>query len=135
MTVKVEGYVFLIIGVFLGGTGLVYWFLSEDPTGTAALAISFGLGTLVGGYLLFTSRRIGPRPQDLPDAEVADGAGELGHFSPGSYWPFFIGATATLFVLGIVIGLWMMILGVALLVIAVTGLLFEHYVNQPVARD
>lgn len=135
MTVKVEGYVFLVIGVFLGGTGLVYWFLSEDPTGTAALAISFGLGTLVGGYLLFTSRRIGPRPQDLPDAEVADGAGELGHFSPGSYWPFFIGATATLFVLGIVIGLWMMILGVALLVIAVTALLFEHYVNQPVARD
>ncbi len=132
---KVEGYVFLVIGVFLGGTALVYWFLSEDPTGTAALTISFGLGMLVGGYLLFTSQRIGPRPQDLPDAEVADGAGELGHFSPGSYWPFFIGATATLFVLGIVIGLWMMILGVALLVIAVTGLLFEYYVNQPVARD
>lgn len=132
---KIEGIVFLVVGVFLGGTGLVYWFLSEDPTGTAALAVSFGMGVLVGGYLLFTSRRIGPRAQDLPDAEVADGAGELGHFSPGSYWPFFIGATATLFVLGIVIGLWMMIIGVALLVIAVTGLLFEHYVNQPVARD
>ena len=61
---KVEGLVFSIIGVFLGAAGLVYWFLSKDPTGTAALGVSFGFGMLIGGYLLFTARRMEPRPQD-----------------------------------------------------------------------
>ena len=41
---KVEGLVFSVIGVFLGVTAIVYWFRSKDPTGTTALAITFGLG-------------------------------------------------------------------------------------------
>jgi hypothetical protein len=93
---KVEGAVFSFVGVFAAISCFVYWWFSRDPTGTAALALSAGLGFLIGGYLLFTGRRIGMRPQDLPDADVADGAGELGHFTPGSYYPFFLGASACL---------------------------------------
>ena len=81
---KVEGAVFNFFGVFAAVSGFIYWWFSRDPTGTAAMALCAGLGVLIGGYLLFTGRRIGMRPQDLPDAEVADGAGELGHFTPGS---------------------------------------------------
>lgn len=127
---KVEGLVFTIIGVFLGAIAILYWFWSKDPTGTTALAISFGLGGLIGGYLLVTSRRIDPRPQDLPDAEVADGAGEIGHFSPGSYFPFFISAAAATILLGLEFGLWLAILGVIVLLISVTGLLFENLIDH-----
>ena len=28
-----------------------------------------------------------PRPEDRKDAEIADGAGELGFFPPYSWWP------------------------------------------------
>jgi lipooligosaccharide transport system permease protein len=44
---KVEGYLFAFIAVFLAGADVVYWFTSHDPTGTTALALGVGLGTLV----------------------------------------------------------------------------------------
>ena len=43
---------------------------------------------MCGGYFWFVSRRIDLRPEDRDEAEIADGAGEIGFFSPGSYWPF-----------------------------------------------
>jgi hypothetical protein len=127
---KVEGLVFSIIGVFLGAAGLVYWFMSKDPTGTAALGVSFGFGMLVGGYLLFTARRMEPRPQDRPDAEVAEGEGELGHFSPGSYFPFFIAASAATVLLGVQFGYWLAIIGAIILLGAVIGLVFENVIDR-----
>src|ERR1700712_508511 len=122
---KVEGLVFQVFTVFLSVTAVVYWFTSKDPTGTAALGISAGLGLLVGGYLLVTARRMGPRPSDLPDAEIADGAGELGHFSPGSYWPFFISAALFLSMLGFVFGIWLALIGIVGVFATSMGLLFE----------
>jgi hypothetical protein len=89
-----------------------------------------GLGLLIGGYLLFTSTRIEPRPQDLPDAEVADGAGELGHFAPRSYWPFFIAMAAALALLGMIFGWWLTILAGLGLLFSAIGLVFEQYRNQ-----
>jgi hypothetical protein len=127
---KVEGLVFSIIGGFLGACGLVYWFLSKDPTGTAALGVSFGFGMLVGGYLLFTARRMEPRPQDRPDAEVAEGEGELGHFSPGSYFPFFIAASAATVLLGVQFGYWLAIIGAVILLGSVIGLVFENVIDR-----
>lgn len=127
---KVEGLVFSVFTVFLSITAVVYWFTSYDPTGTAALAICSGLGLLVGGYLLVTARRFGPRPSDLPDAEIADGAGEVGHFSPGSYWPFFISAFLFLALLGFVFGIWLALIGVVGTIATVMGLVFEHYTNR-----
>jgi hypothetical protein len=128
---KVESIVFGLLAVFCAVVTPIYWFTSHDPTGTAALAISGGLGLLIGGYLGFTARRLGPRPQDLPDAEVEEGAGDLGHFSPGSYYPFFIGASTTLILLGIIFGVWLALLGAAMLLVFVTALLFEYYVHPP----
>jgi hypothetical protein len=127
---KVEGLVFQVFTVFLSVTAVVYWFTSKDPTGTAALAISSGLGLLVGGYLLVTAKRMGPRPSDLPDAEVADAAGELGHFSPGSYWPFFISFFVFLALLGFIFGIWLVLIGVIGTLSTVMGLLFEHYTTR-----
>jgi hypothetical protein len=127
---KVEGLVFSVFTTFLGITTIVYWFTSKDPTGTAALAISAGLGLLIGGYLLLTSRRIEPRPSDLPDAEVADGAGEVGHFSPGSYWPFFISLFAFLLLLGMIVGVWLAIIGGVGAFATLMGLMFENYLNR-----
>ena len=127
---KVEGFVFSVFTAFGTVAAIVYWFTSKDPTGTAALGIAAGLGLLVGGYLLVTAKRMGPRPSDLPDAEIADGAGELGHFSPGSYWPFFIAASAALMLMGAFIGIWLALIGFVAILANVLGLLFEHYVSR-----
>jgi hypothetical protein len=124
---KVEGYVFSFFAVFLAGASIVYWIFSDDPTGTAALAICCLMTILIASYLLFTGNRIGPRAQDLPDAEIADGAGELGTFSPGSYYPFFIAGSATLVMFGVVFGIWLVLIGAVLTLYSVMGLVFEYY--------
>ena len=61
--------------------------LTDDPTGTAALMMTTLLAALVTFYLGFHANKMDPRPEDLKEAEVVDGAGELGFFPPYSWWP------------------------------------------------
>ena len=93
---KVEALIFNVIGVFCLLMAAVYGIWSREPIGTTALVLSGGLTFLVGGFFWFISRRIDARPEDRKDADIADGAGELGFFSPGSYWPFGIALSAGL---------------------------------------
>ena len=73
---KVEGWLFLGCGIFFGGTDVVYWYTSHDPTGTTALALAVGLAVLTGFYMLFTGRRLPKRPED--DDDRRDRAGHRG---------------------------------------------------------
>lgn len=127
---RVEGKAFAVVAAFLAGTSLVYWYMSKDPTGGVALAFSAGLAFLIGYYLYFTARRMPPRPEDVGEAEIADGAGEVGFFSPHSWWPVALAGGASLGALGLVFGIWLIIIGVVVLFSALTGLLFEYYVGH-----
>ena len=93
---KVEALIFNIIAVFCVVAAAVYGFWAQEPIGTTALVLSGGLTGLIGGFFWFVSRRIDARPEDRKDADIADGAGELGFFSPGSYWPFALALSAAL---------------------------------------
>ena len=86
-----------------------------------------GLGTLIGFYLLFTARRIEPRPEDLDDADISDGAGELGFFSPYSWAPLWCGLAAATCFLGLVFGWWLFFIGAAFAIPAVGSMVFEYY--------
>ncbi|HZE17736.1 MAG TPA: cytochrome c oxidase subunit 4 [Mycobacterium sp.] len=124
---KVEGYLFAFIAVFLAAADVVYWFASHDPTGTTALALGAGLGTLIGFYVLFTGRRLPKRPEDDTEGEIEQGTGELGFFSPHSWWPLFVGLAAALASLGLAIGWWLFLIGVLALLLSVIGFVFEYY--------
>lgn len=124
---KVEGYLFAFIAVFLAGADVVYWFTSHDPTGTTALALGVCLGILVATYMFMTGRRIDPRWEDLDDADIADGAGEMGFFSPYSWAPLWCAGSAATIFAGVVFGWWMVFLGAAFAVPAVGSMLFEYY--------
>ena len=63
--------------------------MSEDPTGTTALVMTFFLSLLVAFYLSVTGRRMDARPEDRKEAEIVEGAGELGFFPPYSWWPLY----------------------------------------------
>jgi len=88
---KSEYKLFGLITAFLFGAAAVYaWWTVRDNghvewIGTVALILSGLLCGMCGGYFWFVSRRIDLRPEDRPDAEIADGAGEIGFFSPGDY--------------------------------------------------
>lgn len=128
---KVESRIFNIITVFFFLSAVVYGVWSKEPVGTVALVLVGGLSLIIGSYFSFVARRIEDRPEDNPDAEISDGAGELGFFSPGSYWPVglafaaaFAGTALAFF------HVWMIVLGVALLLIMVAGLVFEYHTGQ-----
>jgi hypothetical protein len=99
-----------------------------EVAGTTALVLTGALGLIVGSYFWFISRRIDPRPEDRLDADIAEGAGELGFFSPGSYWPFGLAFGAMIAGLGLAFSeYWMLALGLIGVLFAVGGLLFEYY--------
>ncbi|HLI36653.1 MAG TPA: cytochrome c oxidase subunit 4 [Streptosporangiaceae bacterium] len=124
---KVEGWLFLGCAVFFGGADIVYWYFSRDPTGTAALAFAVCLAILVGFYVLFTGRRLPKRPEDDPEGEIWQGTGEVGFFSPHSWWPLFLGFSAAVAAVGFAIGLWLFLIGVLLTVFTTIGFVFEYY--------
>ncbi|MCU1620220.1 MAG: ctaF, partial [Modestobacter sp.] len=101
---KVEALIFNMIAVFCIAAAVIYGVWSREPIGTTALSLSAGLTALIGGFFWFVSRRIDARPEDRKDAEIADGAGELGFFSPASYWPFGLALSAGL--MGLALAFW-----------------------------
>jgi hypothetical protein len=127
---KSETWIFGINAVFFTLVAPAYWFLTYDPTGTAALIMTALLTILVTFYLGFHAQRMEPRPEDSKDAEVADGAGELGFFPPYSWGPLWCAATVAVMVLGVVFGWWLFIIGAGLGSVALIGWIFEYYVGE-----
>jgi hypothetical protein len=125
--VRLEGIIFTILTVFFIIVTPIYWYMSGDPTGTTALVLTFGLSALVAFYLLYTSRKVYPRPEDRLDGEIEEMAGEYGFFSPHSWWPLACAASAAVVMLGLVFAWWLFIIGVALGAMAIVGLIFEYY--------
>jgi len=125
--VKIESWVFGINCVFFLLVTPTYWLFTEDPTGTAALTMTTLLAGLVAFYLGFHANRMDPRPEDLKEAEIVDGAGELGFFPPYSWSPLWCALALTTCVLGVVFGWWLFIIGVGAGSIALIGWVFEYY--------
>jgi hypothetical protein len=124
---KVEGWLFLGCGVFLAGADIIYWYTSKEVTGTTALALSVTLCLLAGFYLMFTGRRLPLRPEDNTEAEISDGTGEIGFFSPHSWWPLWVGLSGAVVAVGFAIGWWLVLIGVVALIFTSIGLVFEYY--------
>ena len=93
---KVEARIFEIITAFFFLSAVIYGLWSHgEAVGSVALALTGGLTLIVGTYFRFVSRRVRMRPEDNVEAEISDGAGELGFFSPGSYWPIGMAGSAS----------------------------------------
>lgn len=133
---KVESRIFEGIAVFFLVVGVVYtvathfYYTGIEWAGVACLFFTAALSMLVGTYFRFVSRRVEIRPEDYDDAEIEDGAGELGFFSPHSYWPIMIATGASLFAIGFATGNFWFCIAVAVGIVgAVTGLVMEYYVG------
>jgi hypothetical protein len=124
---RVEGWLFLGCAIFFGVADIFYWYLSHEPTGATALALAVGLAFLIGFYVLFTGRRLPQRPEDDPDGEIEQGTGELGFFSPHSWWPLFVGLSGALAAIGVAVGWWLFLIGLLAVVLSVIGFVFEYY--------
>ncbi|AOW92886.1 cytochrome C oxidase subunit IV [Rhodococcus sp. WMMA185] len=133
---KIEAKLFEILTVFFILVAIVYGgFTAVSRTGIewaglTAICLSAGLTLIVGTYFRFVARRLDTRPEDYEDAEIADGAGDLGFFSPGSYWPILLAAAAGLAAVSLAFfQIWLVVVAVVAILAAAAGLVFEYYVG------
>jgi hypothetical protein len=128
---RVEARIFEILTAFFFISAAIYGLWSHgEAVGSVAITLTGGLTFIVGTYFRFVSRRVRMRPEDNTEAEISDGAGELGFFSPGSYWPFGMALSAS--VVGYALALdqwWMVAIGLALVIGTVCGLVFEYHLG------
>jgi hypothetical protein len=127
---KIEAWVFGVNAVFFTIVTPSYWYISHEVTGTSALVLTTCLAWLVTFYLGFHATKMDARPEDRNEAEIVDGAGEVGFFPPYSVWPLYCALALVVCVLGVVFGWWILIIGVGVGAIALSGFVFEYYKGE-----
>jgi hypothetical protein len=79
-------------------------------------------------FLGFHANKMDPRPEDRKEAEIADGAGELGFFPPYSWWPLWCALGLGTAVFGVAMGAWWLVIIAAVLGgVALSGWIYEYY--------
>ena len=115
------------LSVFYVIMTVIYWQVGGEEVGIAGMLLSACLAGMVGFYVWFTQKRIGVTlPEDDLTAEISDGAGELGFYSPHSWWPLPVALSACVFALGLIIGWWLSLIGLGALVISIIGMVTEY---------
>jgi len=118
---------FLGIAAFYALVTVIYAELSKEIIGSLALLLRTLLAILLGFYFYVIDRRTdGFLPEDNLEGEIADRAGELGFFSPHSWWPLLVGFFMTLAGLGVLLGWWLTIMAVAGLLISIYGFVMQY---------
>jgi Cytochrome c oxidase subunit IV len=117
--------VFVAIAAIVALMAVVYWLVAdEEYSGVVLLALTVGLTGWVALYLWLGLRGEGPTAPEAP-AEVHE------HYLPhASLWPFAIGLGAATLANGLVLGLWVIVPGAALMALGLGG-----FVRQTRRRD
>jgi hypothetical protein len=134
---RIEARLFEILTGFFGLAAIAYGGLTAvcapfglEWAGTTALVLTAGLSLIIGTFFRFIARRLDTRPEDYAQADIADGAGEIGFFSPHSWWPLLIALAFSTAAVGAALWLpWLIVAGVVFVLAAVSGLVFEYYVG------
>ncbi|MDA2965465.1 MAG: cytochrome c oxidase subunit 4 [Actinomycetota bacterium] len=124
---KTSWILFVGLSIFYAILTVIYWQLGGEAVGITAISLSAGLALIVGFYLWFTDRRLGNLlPEDNQQGEIADSAGEIGFFSPHSWWPLPVALSASALALGLIIGWWLVLLALGALIVSIMGMVLEY---------
>ncbi|CAJ1496881.1 cytochrome c oxidase subunit 4 [[Mycobacterium] kokjensenii] len=135
---RIESRLFEFIATFFIAVGVLYAVLTGkysevggvEWAGTTALFLTGMMAMIVATFFRFVARRLDTRPEDYEAAEVSDGAGELGFFSPHSWWPILIALSGSVVAVGVGLWLpWLIAAGVVFVIATVAGLVFEYYIG------
>jgi hypothetical protein len=129
---KVSWQLFIGLSLFYVLMTIVYWQVGGEPVGIGGMLLAAALAGMVGFYVWFTQRRIGQiLPEDNLTALISDGAGDLGFYSPHSWWPLPVALSMCALTLSLVIGWWLTVISLGALVMSIIGMVTEY--EKPVA--
>jgi hypothetical protein len=124
---KVSWNLFSGLALFYLLLAVIYWKVGGEAVGITALTLSGGLAGLVGFYIWYSAKaRGGVLPEDDRVAEIADGAGDLGFYSPHSWWPLLVALSACGAGLGLIIGWWLTLIALGALIFSIIGFVTEN---------
>jgi hypothetical protein len=124
---KANWQLFVGLSAFYVLMTIVYWYVGGEAVGITGMLLAACLAGMVGFYIWFTQKRIGTlMPADNLTAEISDGAGELGFYSPHSWWPLPVALAATAMGMGLIIGWWLTLIAVTALFFGIIGWVTEY---------
>lgn len=124
---KANWQLFTGLSVFYVLMTVVYWYVGGEAVGITGMLLAACLAGMVGFYVWFTQKRIGKlMPSDNLTAEISDGAGELGFYSPHSWWPLPVALAAVAMGMGLIIGWWLTVIAVTALFFGIIGWVTEY---------
>jgi protein-S-isoprenylcysteine O-methyltransferase Ste14 len=124
---KANWKLFVGLAVFYAIMAVVYYEVGGESVGITGMILAACLAGMVGFYVWFTQKRIGfDIPSDSPNAEIADDAGELGFYSPHSWWPLPVALSACAMGLGLIIGWWLTVISLGALILSIIGFVTEY---------
>jgi len=138
---KANANIFWILAAFLFAADIAYivWSL-VDPHFLASNhgsidwvgGVAIGLSGVLSAFIAFYVGRVhsaqgGELPEDRVDANIDDGDAEQGFFAPWSWWPVMLGASGALVFLGLAVGVWVSLIGGAVVVVSLVGWQYEFY--------
>lgn len=130
---KLDGKLFLWGAFFYALVGAIYGIWTHqadgkvDWAGVLVLLFTALLALMVGFYFSFTSKRLGALPEDALEANPEDADPDYGFYSPHSWWPLAVGASVATIAFGWVFAAWLVLFGVAALMLSLVGFVFEYY--------
>jgi hypothetical protein len=129
---KVSWQLFIGLALFYVLMTVIYWQVGGEPVGIGGMLLAAALAGMVGFYVWFTQRRIGQiLPEDNLTALISDGAGDLGFYSPHSWWPLPVALSMCALTLSLIIGWWLTVISLGALVISIIGMVTEY--EKPIA--
>ena len=123
---KASYRLFVGLSFFYAIMAVIYYAVGGEAVGITCISLSSGLAGIVGVYVWFNNKRMGLLPQDNLVAEIADGAGELGFYSPHSWWPLPVALSACAAGLGLLLGWWLTLIAIGALLFSVVGFTLEY---------
>ncbi|HQH08211.1 MAG TPA: cytochrome c oxidase subunit 4 [Phycicoccus sp.] len=101
--------------------------LGTEWVGVVGMIMAGLLGAMIAFYLWRTRIKLPMDPSDDLRGEIDQISGDYGFFSPYSWWPLWLAASAALIFLGLAAGWWIVAIGTLFVIPALVGWTFEYW--------
>ena len=105
------------------------WYSAIEWAGATALTFGIFMAGFVAFYIQMVHK--GQRgialPEDRDDADIDDGDAEIGEFSPWSWWPLVLAASAAIGIISLAVAQFLFPVAIMIFAVAIVGWVYEYY--------